>query len=258
MIAIIDLDSTLIDTIYGIYAKKVEENEYTKQIPKLGSVELPEYVVLRPNVEKLLSYCKKNYEKVILCTFSKWNRGSIILDIFNIRDYFDEVIGYEKLVSEKGQNLYGNFIIVDDAPWNSMYTLKKLNFFGIDLDSESKNKINVSNIVIDVLPYNQESDRNRSDEELIMAVERMKKIKTIADKRKQRAFNKIKPLIKKIIEDDIFIGQESNLFIDLGFEEFMLADLFYSIEDELNISIPDELVNQINIVDDILAFIDSQ
>jgi len=263
MIAIIDLDSTLIDTAYN---EELEENEFIKKIPKLGSYEPSEYVILRPNTDHLLSYCKKNFKKVILCTFSKWNRASIIIDILGIEDYFDEIVAFEKLGSDQKQNLHGCFIVVDDAPWNSVYTMRKLEFFGIDFESFSKrdtsqiigcNK-NINHIVVNVIPYDYRIDKSRNDMELIMATEKVEKIMETAEERKQKIFDRIKPFIKKIVEEDTKIHRQSNVFMDLGFEELMLADLFFEIEDELSIDIPDELTDEIKTVDDILTYIDAQ
>ena len=76
--------------------------------------------------------------------------------------------------------------------------------------------------------------------------------------RKRKIFDRIKPLIKEIAEEDTFIHQQSHVFMDLGFGEYMLADLFYAMEDELHIEIPEDLSEQINTVDDILTFADSQ
>jgi len=266
MIAIVDLDSTLIDTIYN---KEFEENEFLKKVPLCGV--FPEFISLRPNVKEFLQFCQENFNKVILCTFSRKSRAEIILDMFGLEEYFDQVIGCEALTENKISRICDNFVLIDDAPLNSRYTYRKLEYLGINLEHKIINRVELSktpiifkridNILINILQYDFRFDDKleeaAEDRELIEVMSRIGEEMKKEEERKQRIFDQVKPIIEKISED-VVITRQSGIFTDLCFDELMLSDLFIEVEIMFGIDIPDELIKEAKTIEDILVYVDMQ
>ncbi len=68
--------------------------------------------------------------------------------------------------------------------------------------------------------------------------------------------------IKEIFERDFQIDGaeltlETNLFIDLAFDELDLYDMVMSIEDDFEMELPDENLEKIKTIGDIVKFIES-
>jgi len=266
MIAVVDLDSTLIDTIYN---KEFKENKFLKKVPLCGA--LPEFISLRPNVKEFLQFCRKNFSKVILCTFSQKNRAETILDMFGLEEYFDQIIGCEVLIGNNIPRINDNFVLIDDAPLNSCYASRKLEYLGINLEHKTRNRVELSktpiifkkidNILINILQYDfrfdDELKEAERDRELIGAIERIGEEMKKEEERKQRIFDQIKPVIEEISEVRP-ITRQSAIFTELSFDELMLSDLFIEIEEIFGIDIPDELTKETKTIEDILVYIDMQ
>ena len=72
-------------------------------------------------------------------------------------------------------------------------------------------------------------------------------------------FDKIKDIIAEQLSVDAEeIKAESNLQDDLGADSLDIVDLIQSIEDEFDLSIPDEAVEGIKTVGDITAYIEKE
>ncbi len=72
-------------------------------------------------------------------------------------------------------------------------------------------------------------------------------------------FDKIKDIIAEQLSVDAEeIKAESNLQDDLGADSLDIVDLIQSIEDEFDLSIPDEAVEGIKTVGDIVSYIDKE
>lgn len=70
-------------------------------------------------------------------------------------------------------------------------------------------------------------------------------------------FNKIKEIIVEQlgVEEDV-VTAEANIQDDLGADSLDIVDLIQTIEDEYDLSIPDEAVEEIKTVGDIVAYIE--
>lgn len=70
-------------------------------------------------------------------------------------------------------------------------------------------------------------------------------------------FDKIKEIIidQLSVEEDI-VTLEANIQEDLGADSLDIVDLIQTIEDEYDLSIPDEAVESIKTVGDIVAYVD--
>lgn len=72
-------------------------------------------------------------------------------------------------------------------------------------------------------------------------------------------FEKIQKLIAQQFNiDQDKITPESDLVKDLGADSLDIADLIMTLEDEFNVTVPDEAANDFLIVGNIVKFIDSQ
>ena len=70
-------------------------------------------------------------------------------------------------------------------------------------------------------------------------------------------FDKVKAIIVDVLNvDEEKITLESHLQDDLGADSLDAVDLIMSIEDELNITMPDEDVQNFRTVKDIIAFLE--
>jgi len=71
-------------------------------------------------------------------------------------------------------------------------------------------------------------------------------------------FDKIKELIiDQLDADEDAVTLEANIQDDLGADSLEIVDLIQTIEDEYDISIPDEAVEEIKTVGDIVNYIES-
>lgn len=70
-------------------------------------------------------------------------------------------------------------------------------------------------------------------------------------------FDKIKEIIidQLSVEEDV-VTLEANIQEDLGADSLDIVDLIQTIEDEYDLSIPDEAVESIKTVGDIVAYVD--
>ncbi len=71
-------------------------------------------------------------------------------------------------------------------------------------------------------------------------------------------FEKLQNILSEYLEiekDDITL--ESNLTDDLGADSIDLVDLAMSVEDEFSIELPEELIEEIETVGDIVNYIDA-
>lgn len=72
-------------------------------------------------------------------------------------------------------------------------------------------------------------------------------------------FEKVKALIaQQFTIDEEKITLESNLVKDLGADSLDIADLIMTLEDEFDLTVPDEMANDFLVVGKIVEFIDSQ
>lgn len=72
-------------------------------------------------------------------------------------------------------------------------------------------------------------------------------------------FEKVKALIaQQFTIDDEKITLESDLVKDLGADSLDIADLIMTLEDEFDLTVPDEMANDFLVVGKIVEFIDSQ
>ncbi len=70
-------------------------------------------------------------------------------------------------------------------------------------------------------------------------------------------FEKIRNILSTQLDiDENKITLDSNLTDDLGASSLDLVDLAMSIEDEFNIEVPDELIETVKTVDDVVKFIE--
>ncbi|MBR3970703.1 MAG: acyl carrier protein [Ruminococcus sp.] len=71
-------------------------------------------------------------------------------------------------------------------------------------------------------------------------------------------FDKIKELIvEQLGADEDAVTSEANIQDDLGADSLDIVDLIQTIEDEYDLSIPDEAVESIKTVGDIVAYIEN-
>ena len=72
-------------------------------------------------------------------------------------------------------------------------------------------------------------------------------------------FEKIKAIISEQLEvEEEEIKLESELVEDLGADSLDIVDLVMSIEDEFEVEVPDEAIESIKTVGDIVKFIESE
>ncbi len=72
-------------------------------------------------------------------------------------------------------------------------------------------------------------------------------------------FEKVKALIaQQFTIDEEKITLESDLVKDLGADSLDIADLIMTLEDEFDLTVPDEMANDFLVVGKIVEFIDSQ
>lgn len=71
-------------------------------------------------------------------------------------------------------------------------------------------------------------------------------------------FDKVKELIvEQLGADEDAVTPEANIQDDLGADSLDIVDLIQTIEDEYDLSIPDEAVESIKTVGDIVSYIES-
>jgi acyl carrier protein len=70
-------------------------------------------------------------------------------------------------------------------------------------------------------------------------------------------FEKVRELIAEQLElEEASIKPESNILEDLGADSLDVVDLVMSIEDEFNLEVPDEEIEHIKTVGDVVKFIE--
>lgn len=70
-------------------------------------------------------------------------------------------------------------------------------------------------------------------------------------------FEKIKKLLANQLNvEEEKVTLEANIAADLGADSLDVFEILIALEDEFNISIPDDKVNDIKTVNDLVAFID--
>lgn len=71
-------------------------------------------------------------------------------------------------------------------------------------------------------------------------------------------FEKIKEILAEQLDiDENAISRDSMLVEDLGADSLDAIDIVMSIEDEFNIEVPDEIVEKMESVSDILTFVEN-
>lgn len=71
-------------------------------------------------------------------------------------------------------------------------------------------------------------------------------------------FEKIKAILAEQLDiDENAISSDSMLVEDLGADSLDAIDIVMSIEDEFNIEVPDEIVEKMESVSDILTFVEN-
>ncbi len=72
-------------------------------------------------------------------------------------------------------------------------------------------------------------------------------------------FDKVKDLLSNQLNiEEAKVTMESNIATDLGADSLDVFEILMGLEEEFNITIPDEKVNEIKTVGDLVAFIDSE
>ena len=72
-------------------------------------------------------------------------------------------------------------------------------------------------------------------------------------------FDKLKAIIVEQFDvDEAFVTRDADMQEDLGIDALDVVDLIVIISEEFDIEIPDEAVDNIKTVGDIVAYIDSQ
>lgn len=72
-------------------------------------------------------------------------------------------------------------------------------------------------------------------------------------------FEKVKAiLIDQLDADEDYVTLDSNLIDDLGADSLDAIDIVMSVEDEFSIEVPDEVIEEIETVGDIVNFIESK
>ena len=72
-------------------------------------------------------------------------------------------------------------------------------------------------------------------------------------------FEKVQKLIAQQFSiDPAKVTMESDLIKDLGADSLDIADMIMTLEDEFNVTVPDEMANDFLVVGKIVEFIDSQ
>ena len=72
-------------------------------------------------------------------------------------------------------------------------------------------------------------------------------------------FKKVKEIIiEQLGVDDEKVNLDTNIQEDLGADSLDIVDLIMSLEEEYDIEIPDEDVEKIKLVDDIVKYIDGK
>lgn len=72
-------------------------------------------------------------------------------------------------------------------------------------------------------------------------------------------FEKVQKLIAQQFSiDPTKVTMESDLVKDLGADSLDIADMIMTLEDEFNVTVPDEMANDFLVVGKIVEFIDSQ
>ncbi len=72
-------------------------------------------------------------------------------------------------------------------------------------------------------------------------------------------FKKLKKILSEQLEiEEDYINLDSNIVDDLGASSLDIVDIVMSIEDEFSLEVPDELIERVQTVGDIVDFIEEQ
>ena len=72
-------------------------------------------------------------------------------------------------------------------------------------------------------------------------------------------FEKLKKILSEQLEiEEDSINLDSNIVDDLGASSLDIVDIVMSIEDEFSLEVPDELIEKVQTVGDIVDFIEEQ
>lgn len=72
-------------------------------------------------------------------------------------------------------------------------------------------------------------------------------------------FEKLKKILSEQLEiEEDYITLDSNIVDDLGASSLDIVDIVMSIEDEFSLEVPDELIEKVQTVGDIVDFIEEQ
>ncbi len=72
-------------------------------------------------------------------------------------------------------------------------------------------------------------------------------------------FEKLKKILSEQLEiEEDYINLDSNIVDDLGASSLDIVDIVMSIEDEFSLEVPDELIEKVQTVGDIVDFIEEQ
>ena len=72
-------------------------------------------------------------------------------------------------------------------------------------------------------------------------------------------FEKVRDLLSNQLNvEEAKVTMESNIATDLGADSLDVFEILMGLEEEFNITIPDEKVNEIKIVGDLVKFIDEE
>ncbi|MBQ8227875.1 MAG: acyl carrier protein [Clostridia bacterium] len=71
-------------------------------------------------------------------------------------------------------------------------------------------------------------------------------------------FEKLKSILSQQLEiDPDLITEDSNLFDDLGADSLDLVDMAMSVEDEFGIELPEEMIETVQTVSDVIKYIEN-
>ena len=133
---VLDLDNTLICTLS-------EMDENNPNIHYLGIIEgKVDIICLRPHAFEFLDFCKKNFESIMMCSYSSRYRVSRCIQATGIDRYLTEYFGGDDIDKRNGIGpRLDNFILIDDYDWYKDLIKIKIGFFGFSGNSSCKEEV---------------------------------------------------------------------------------------------------------------------